>query len=289
LSGGEEVMVILLNSSLFMQEMSIFWLRMAVALYSVGLLHAILTVLRRQPRLFDLAFGCFTIGTVLHMVSIVELWVTIGHLPADNFFESISLCAFVLAVGFLVIYWRYQFSSLGVFLFPLIFLMALLGATEVPVGRWTDERVRNAWLLVHVLLVMLGYAALLVMSVASVFYLIRERQLKSKGSGSLFDRLPPLATLDNLISHTMGLGFVLLTLATIAGSTWAFIESGTRWIGDIKVVVSLITWALYLLMVFLRTSAGWRGRKAALMALTVVGSSALTWATHLGIRSALLK
>jgi ABC-type transport system involved in cytochrome c biogenesis permease subunit len=136
---------------------------------------------------------------------------------------------------------------------------------------------------------MLGYAALLVMSVASVFYLIRERQLKSKGSGSLFDRLPPLATLDNLISHTMGLGFVLLTLATIAGSTWAFIESGTRWIGDIKVVVSLITWALYLLMVFLRTSAGWRGRKAALMALTVVGSSALTWATHLGIRSALLK
>jgi ABC-type transport system involved in cytochrome c biogenesis permease subunit len=272
-----------------MHEMSIFWLRVAVALYSVGLLHAILTVLRRQPRIFELALGCFTIGTVLHMVSIVELWVQIGHLPADNFFESISLCAFVLAVGFLIIYWRYQFSSLGVFLFPLVFLMALLGATEIPVGPWTNERVRNAWLLIHVLLVMLAYAALVVMAVASAFYLIRERQLKSKGAGGLFERLPPLGTLDHLVTQAMGLGFVLLTLGTIAGSTWAFIESGTRWIGDAKVAVSLFTWALYLLMVFLRTSAGWRGRKAALMALTVVGSSAITWATHLGIRSALLK
>jgi ABC-type transport system involved in cytochrome c biogenesis permease subunit len=269
--------------------MSIFWLRVAVALYSIGLLHAIFTVLRREPKLFDLALGCFSIGTVLHMVSLVELWVSIGHLPADNFFESISLCAFVLAVGFLLIYWRYQFSSLGVILFPLVFLMALLGATEIPVAPWSSPRVRDAWLLIHVLLVMLGYAALVVMSVASIFYLIRERQLKAKNTRSLFDRLPPLGTLDNLITNTMGLGFVLLTLATIAGSTWAFVESGTKWIGDLKVAISLFTWALYLVMVFLRTSAGWRGRKAALMALTVVTCSALTWAAHVGLRPDLVR
>ena len=270
-----------------MHEMSIFWLRVAVALYSVGLLHAILTVLRRQPSLFDFALGSFSVATVLHMVAIVEMWVSIGHLPADNFFESISLCAFLLAVGFLVVYWRYQFSSFGMFLFPLVFFLALLGSTELPVGTWTNPRVRDAWLLVHVLLVMVGYASLVVMAVASVFYLIRERQLKSKGSGGLFDRLPPLGTLDNLITSSMGLGFVLITLAVVTGSAWAFVESGTKWIGDLKVAVSLFTWALCLVMVFLRTTAGWRGRKAALMALCVVGCSALTWATHLGLRGAL--
>jgi ABC-type transport system involved in cytochrome c biogenesis permease subunit len=267
-----------------MHEMSIFWLRVAVGLYSVGLLHAILTVLRREPKLFDLALGCFSVGTLLHMVSLVELWAAIGHLPADNFFESISLCAFVIAVGFLLIYWRYQFSSLGMFLFPLVFLMALVGAIKLPVATWTNARVRDAWLLVHVLLVMLAYAAVVVMSVASVFYLIRERQLKAKTARRLFDRLPPLGTLDNLITQSMGLGFVLLTAATVAGSTWAFIESGTQWITDLKVAVSLFTWALYLLMVFLRTSAGWRGRKAALMALTVVTCSALTWVAKAGFQ-----
>jgi len=261
-----------------MHEMSLFWLRAAVALYSVGLLHAILTVLRREAKLFPVAFGCFCVGAVLHMVSIAELWMSTRRIPAENFFESISLCAFLLAVGFLLIFWRYQFASLSVFLFPLVFLMALLGATSSPVAPWSTPAVRDAWLLIHVLLVMLGYAALVVMAVASVFYLIRERQLKQKSAPSLFDRLPPLGTLDDLITRSMGLAFALITLATVAGITWAFIESGTRWIGEVKIAVSLITWALYLVMVFLRTSAGWRGRKAALMSLTVAGCSAITWA-----------
>jgi ABC-type transport system involved in cytochrome c biogenesis permease subunit len=105
----------------------------------------------------------------------------------------------------------------------------------------------------------------------------------------MFAKLPPLGTLDDLINRSMGLGFVLLTLATIAGSTWAFIESGTKWIGDAKIAISLLTWAMYLLMVFLRTSAGWRGRKAAMMSLAVLGFSALTWAAHAGLRPALLR
>jgi ABC-type transport system involved in cytochrome c biogenesis permease subunit len=136
---------------------------------------------------------------------------------------------------------------------------------------------------------MLGYASLLVTALASVFYLIQERRLKSKTSGGLFERLPPLGTLDNLINSSMGLGFALLTLATIFGSTWAYVESGTRWIGEAKIMISLLTWLLCLLMVFLRTSAGWRGRKAALLSLTVLGSSALTWMAHVGLKSTLLR
>ena len=49
----------------------------------------------------------------------------------------------------------------------------------------------------------------------------------------------------------------------------------------------LVTWALLLVMLILRASAGWRGRKAAVMALAVLGCSALTWAAHAGLRSTL--
>jgi ABC-type transport system involved in cytochrome c biogenesis permease subunit len=272
-----------------METLSMFWLRVAVVLYAFGLLHAIVTILRRHSTWFRPALAAFVLGAILHMVAIVELWISLGHLPADNFFESVSLCAFLIAVFFLAVYWRYQFASLAVFLFPLVFVMALLGATEAPVERWSSDRVRDAWLLAHVALVMLGYASLLVTALASVFYLIQERRLKSKTSGGLFERLPPLGTLDNLINSSMGLGFALLTLATIFGSTWAYVESGTRWIGEAKIMISLLTWLLCLLMVFLRTSAGWRGRKAALLSLTVLGSSALTWMAHVGLKSTLLR
>ena len=42
----------------------------------------------------------------------------------------------------------------------------------------------------------------------------------------------------------MGFGFVFITLGVIAGSTWAFIESGTSWIGEPKIAISLVTWAV---------------------------------------------
>ncbi len=127
------------------------------------------------------------------------------------------------------------------------------------------------------------------MAGASVFYLMQERQLKSKKAEVLSDGLPPLGTLDEMISWSMAIGFVLITLSVIAGITWAYVESGTRWIREPKTIISLVTWGLYLAVVFLRTTAGWRGRKAALMAITLVGCSALTWASHSGLRSLLAR
>src|SRR5260370_25547733 len=118
----------------------------------------------------------------------------IGYLPVDNFFECAAVCAFLIAVLFLFVYWRYDFASLSVCIFPLVFVMTQVGAMETPILSWPNTSVRNAWLLLHVMLVLLGYAALLLMAIASVFYLIQERQLKNKKPCSFFDRLPPLGT-----------------------------------------------------------------------------------------------
>ena len=268
-----------------MPEMSILWLRVATALYSVGLLHSILTVLRAEVRLFKIALGAFCVGVILHFVALVQLGVATGSIPVSNFNESISFCSFLIALAFLVVMWKYQFAGRAVPVFPLVFLMTQVGSMEFPVQSWTDTRVRSAWLLLHVALVLLGYAGLALTAVASLFYLIQERQLKSKKRNRLFDRLPPLGTLDNLITSSMGFGFVFITLGVIVGSTWAFIEFGTHWIGQAKIAISLFTWALYVVMIFLRMTAGWRGRKAAMMALSVLGFSALTWAAHVGLRA----
>jgi hypothetical protein len=40
-------------------------------------------------------------------------------------------------------------------------------------------------------------------------------------------------------------------------------------------------------MMFLRASAGWRGRKVAVLTLAVLGGSALTWVTHAGLGATL--
>lgn len=265
--------------------MSVFWLRTAAALYSLGLLYALLYLFRKSTRLFTPALIAFATGTVLHLVSIVEVRVETGHLPLNNFYETSSLCAFLIAVLFLVAYSYYHVAIFGVCLFPLVFFMTLIGATEFPVATWSSPQVRNAWLIVHITTVLIGYAALILAAVASVYYLLQERQLKRKKVSPASNRLPPLATLDRVITHSMNTGFVFITAGALSGVVWVSIEIGRRWVLDPGIWFFLFTWAFYLAMIFLRLSAGWRGRRMAWLAVSVLSCSIVTWATHVGLRS----
>lgn len=267
-----------------MAEMSVIWLRVAATLYSLGLLHSILTVTQKREGLFRYALAAVRVGAVLHLVSIVEEGLAAGRCPIANLYETMSMCALIILALFLFVQWRYNTASLSVFLFPLVFLMTLVAAMERPVSAWSSPAIRSVWLTTHIVLVLLGYGALLLTAVSAVAYLIQERELKRKSPRQFYYRLPPLGTLDELISRFMAAGFVLITLATIAGSTWAFIEYGSRWISDPRIGISFVTWGIYLAMVFLRVTAGWRGRKAAFMAITALGCAALTWVAHTGMR-----
>ncbi|HUQ92514.1 MAG TPA: cytochrome c biogenesis protein CcsA [Bryobacteraceae bacterium] len=272
-----------------MQESSVFWLRAAAALYFFGLLHALLVLLGKRSTLLRPALATFVVAVIFHLVALVELARAEGQFPIANFYQSISVLSFFIALVFLFVWRRYQFAPISVFLFPLIFVMTLVGAMQAPVAGWTSPRLREGWLMVHVLSVLFGYAALLLTAGASIFYLIRERQLKSKRPGALFDRLPPLGTLDSITTKSLSFAFAFITLGVVAGLTWAFIESGTKWVGDARIHVALITWALCLGAVFLRNTAGWRGRKAALLSIALMGCAVLTWASHAGLRSILLE
>lgn len=263
-----------------MDEMSVIWLRVATALYSLGLLHAILTLVRRREHLFRVALAAFTIGAVFHFVSIIEEGLRYNRCPIGNVYETVSMCAFLVVLLYLFIHWRYKLESLSVFIFPLVFVMTLVSTMSNPVATWSNPLVRSVWLTVHIVLVLLGIAALLFTTVASLLYLFQERELKAKKPRKFYYRLPALGTLDDLISKSMGTGFVLMTLAVIAASTWAFIEHKTDWIRQPAIDISFFTWGIYMVMVFLRTTAGWRGKKAAIMTVTVLGFSALTWVAH---------
>lgn len=268
-----------------MQDTSILWLRAAALLFIPGVIQALLTLWRKPTRLFGPTLAAFAAGTLLELVSIVERGLARDRLPLNNFFESMAACAFLVSLAFLFVYWRYQFQSIGVFIYPLVFVMTFIASFEQPVETWTNQTVRSAWLAIHVLLILLGYAALVVTALASAFYIVQERQLKNKRPGRWFDRLPALGTLDLLITQAMALGFAFITLGVVAGSSWAYVEFGTRWLAQERIAFSFLTWGFYLVMVFLRASAGWRGRKAAYMAFTVLACSALTWIAHTGLLS----
>jgi ABC-type transport system involved in cytochrome c biogenesis permease subunit len=272
-----------------MDESSVLWLRVAAGLYSIGLIEALVTVIRRRERLFRVALGAFGIGALFQLVSIVEQGLAQHQLPVSDIFETMSFCAWLITVTFLAIYYRYKSASLSVFIFPLVFVMTMVGALRSPVSAWSNPVVRSSWLAIHVVFELLGYAALLFTAAASVAYLVQERQLKRKSVKSRFRLLPPLGTLDDLISKSLGAGFSFITIGLVIGSTWAFKEYGTSWIGDNSIAIAFVTWAVYLALVFFRVSAGWRGRKTAILSLVALGCCLATWVAHAQLEKRLMQ
>src|SRR5437016_3294245 len=179
-----------------MAELSVIWLRVAAALYSLGLLHAILTLVRRREHLFRVALAAFALGSVFHLVSIIEEGLVNHRCPIANLYETLSMCALLVVFIYLAVYLRYKIESLSVFIFPLVFVMALVGTFGNPVAGWSSPLLNRAWLTVHIILVLLGMAALVFTAGASLLYLFQERELKAKKPRKFYYRLPALGTLD---------------------------------------------------------------------------------------------
>ena len=268
-----------------MDQSSVFWLRVTLLLYSLGLWHSLVTVVRRRQRLFKLALGSISLGAVLHLVSIVDQAMAMGRFPVVTLHQMASLIGFLITCTFLLAYWRYKHESLAVFVFPTVFLLTLVASLGTPVEAWGGRTLGKWWLSIHVLLILLGFAALFLTFIAGVMYIIQEKELKSKRPRAFYSRLPPLGALDDMAYRTLAVGFVLFTLGLIAGSFWAFVQWGANWIVDPTIALAFLTWAIYLALVFSRLAIGWRGRKAAYFSIIGFCCAAMTWIVNSGVHS----
>jgi ABC-type transport system involved in cytochrome c biogenesis permease subunit len=139
--------------------------------------------------------------------------------------------------------------------------------------------VRGTWIFIHIALIFTGYAALLLSFGASLLYLMQERSLKSK-RGGILSRLPALETIDEIGYRSLLIGFPFMTLGLIAGSVIAHAEYGAVYFRDPKVLLSLLMWAVYVLMLYTRWNSGWRGRRAAYLATFAFLAAVVAWAAN---------
>ncbi len=79
--------------------------------------------------------------------------------------------------------------------------------------------------------------------------------------------LPPAATLDRLAYRTLAFAFPVWTFAVIAGAIWAQEAWGRYWGWDPKETWAFITWVVFAGYLHARATAGWKGRRAAWIAL----------------------
>jgi len=261
--------------------MPILWLRIALCCYAVGLLYALIALTRRAPDVLSkVALHAAYLGMIFQIVSISEFAELSGQLTFASIHNVESLLALLIMAAFMIVYLAYRTTSLGIVAFPLVFMLTFLSATgEQPFFVFSASSHRG-WLFTHIALILAGYAALVLSFGASLLYLVQERLLKSKSSSGILARLPALEVIDQIGLRSLLLGFPFMTLGLIVGTALAQETFGTINFLDPKIFFSLLMWAVYMLLLYIRWSAGWRGRRAAYLASGAFAVAIVAWAAN---------
>lgn len=247
--------------------MNLFFFRAALIVYTcsaIGYILYIIKPLHKRYASVSLLASC--IGLALHLIYFWLRWYEAGRIPITNFFEAVNFLGMGIVLVFLVMELRFRIPTLGSFMLPLVIILMLPAAIQSGEIQETSPVLRSGWLGVHTSLAVLGDAAFAFAFIVSIMYLMQERQLKSKHIGAIFHRLPSLEAMDTIGYKAISFGWPLFTLGMVTGSIWAESAWGSYWSWDPKETWSLITWAIYLVLLHLRTM-GWRGRKMAYLSI----------------------
>ena len=224
-------------------------------------------------------------------LQLIFRWSISGHFPISNLYESLYFLAWGITMGQLLIEKEYQSPVIPSIAIPIELLTVSFACFVLPEELKLSSNLvpalRSSWLIMHVSVVMLSYAALIIGSLLSTSVLFintnQPLQIRSSSTGiggfkisnnfpvnDLIDSIEfsHSEELDTLSYRSILIGFVLLTLGLISGAVWANEAWGTWWSWDPKETWAFITWLFYAAYLHMRISKGWQGRRPALLAST---------------------
>jgi len=223
---------------------------------------------------------------------LVLRWWDSGHFPISNLYESLCFLAWGCTLAQLLVERAWSSPLVSAASSPMALGCVAFASFALP-DRLQEASplvpaLRSSWLIMHVSVIMLSYAALLVGSLLSVAAAFTDRdqalQLRSSSIGGGAYRQSSLAgsaaaglqlesvsmstaeQLDSLSYRTITVGFLLLSVGLVSGAVWANEAWGSWWSWDPKETWALICWLVYAAYLHTRLIRGWQGRKPALVA-----------------------
>ena len=258
----------------------LLWQRLALFVYFFSMAGFMVFALRHNRKAGLWANWLLALGFVLQTISLGVRAAGLGQLPILNMTEALGFFGWALAGCYLLLFLKFRLYPVGAFVSPLAFVLVLLGSVLEGGPLRVGPVYQSLWLTFHLGTVFCGYGFFGLAFAAGIMYLLQENQIKTKHPGAIYRLLPSLNVLDNLNYHCLTLGFIFMTLGIITGMAYAQATLGTYWRWDPKEVWSLILWLFYAVLLHQRLTVGWRGRRAAVMA--IIGFSVLCF-TFIGV------
>lgn len=235
-------------------------LNLALGIYFGSLLSYAAHYLVSKEFLRKTGSGLLFLAWLAHSAYIAWRWIVAGYAPVSNMYESLIVLSWAILVLYFLFLVTRSVPRQGLGFWAGLSAIACLGVASLLDSSIEPlvPALRSNWLLIHVVITLLGYAALALAAIGGGIY------LACQGNKSRENRL---ALLDGFTHRAMSLGFLLLALGVMTGAVWANSAWGTYWSWDPKETWSLVTWFVYLVALHLYKARGWRDSRFAWAAI----------------------
>jgi ABC-type uncharacterized transport system permease subunit len=221
------------------------------------------------------------LGSLLHATHIVTASFVWKVCPVEGIHFAMSIVSMLACAVYFGMRARYRIDVVGAFVAPLALTFLLASRFVGSASSEPSPRMKSAILPFHVAANLLGVALFTLAFAAAVAYLVQEKRLKRKKLEGIFQRLPPLDSLDRAEHRFLLAGFPMLTVGILTGTLWArTVEMGST--ADLaRAGFGYVSWLLFALVLLLRAAAGWRGRRAAIGTIAGFGFTVLVLVLYL--------
>nr|YP_010236277.1 CcsA [Belemia cordata]QTD83051.1 CcsA [Belemia cordata] len=249
---------------------------------------------------------------------LVTRWIYCKHFPLSNLYESLIFLSWSFYIIHMIPYFKKQKKILSAITAPsAIFTQGFVTSgllTEMHQSVILVPALQSQWLMMHVSMMVLGYAALLCGSLLSVALIIITFQ---KGIIRIFDKRKHLLTksfffgeiqyinekgnilqsafplyvrnyyksqliehLDHWSYRVISLGFIFLTIGILSGAVWANEAWGSYWNWDPKETWAFITWTIFAIYLHIRTNKNLHPANSAIVAFI---GFLIIWICYFGV------
>nr|QXI84498.1 cytochrome c heme attachment protein [Gentiana yunnanensis] len=231
---------------------------------------------------------------------LVTRWIYSGHFPLSDLYESLIFLSWSFSLIHIILHFKKKNNLLSIItsssaVFTQSFSMSGL-LTEIHQSSVLVPALQSEWLMMHVTMMILGYASLLCGSLLSaallvitfrksikIFYLFCQSQFLlhdpftfskieyiGERNNFFFDknyyRSQLIQELDYWSYRVISLGFLFLTIGILSGAVWANEAWGSYWNWDPKETWAFITWIIFAIYLHTRTNRNLQGENSAIVA-----------------------
>ena len=215
------------------------------------------------------------LGTLLLGLGILFRGLSAGRVPIGNMYEFSLAAGFAVSLTYCLMSVSRDLRWLGLFIsIPVLLDLGLALTVLYTESAQLVPALNSYWLAIHVSAAVVCIGAFTIGAALSGLYLVaqaaedRVATGKEPGRSSAFaQRIPSADRLDLMSYRIHAFMFPIWTFAVIAGAIWAEAAWGRYWGWDPKETWAFITWVIYAAYLHARATAGWRGKKAAYVAL----------------------